>query len=436
MLDLTILRAMKHRDRFDKVYGALPLDNFEKQTQILLQDFARFFKETDYPVIKVGPFKSLFFNFYHPQLSEERKSAFNLMLDRLEKDNDPTTDRQINNHLVELSFATDVANDCRKYADGDDIDVIATVGARHEYASDALARDNAKSIIVDDDISEQLVEITATGSFTYSLSALRSNLRQPVAGDFIIIAGRPDIGKTSLVLSTVIPWAGQHSRVDAAGEDTKSPILWFNNEGQGNRIVKRAYQCALGDTTDDLRERAEADTLKSDYHDALNGGTFSVVNCHDWTSAEVEDVIDSLRPSVVVFDMIDNIEFKGLLGGSKDARTDQVLEQMYQWARKLGVKYDCVVIACSQVSAEAERENDTQMWPAMHMLKDSKTGKQGAADLIMMIGQNPEPGYENQRYISTPKNKLGLDTGGTTRYVKTIVNIDTNRCRFRDPGRA
>jgi len=129
--------------------------------------------------------------------------------------------------------------------------------------------------------------------------------------------------------------------------------------------------------------------------------------------------------------MIDNIEFKGSMRAGHDSRTDQILEAQYQWARKLGVKYDFPVIATSQVSAEVEQQADTQCWPPMHALKDSKTGKQGAADLIIMVGKSSDPMCAKQRYISTPKNKLNVE--GYPLMIRQAVNFDGSRSAFTDP---
>jgi replicative DNA helicase len=144
----------------------------------------------------------------------------------------------------------------------------------------------------------------------------------------------------------------------------------------------------------------------------------------------VEQVIEDVDPSLVIFDMIDNIEFKGKTREGRDARTDQILETQYQWARKLGVKYGHPVIATSQVSAEVEQQATTQCYPPMHALKDSKTGKQGAADLIIMIGKSAEPTMPNDRFISTPKNKLS--TGGRN-YIQQQVTIDMERAKYLNP---
>jgi replicative DNA helicase len=78
---------------------------------------------------------------------------------------------------------------------------------------------------------------------------------------------------------------------------------------------------------------------------------------------------------------------------------------MYQWGRDLAVRFDCPIIATSQISADG----DGECFPTLPMLKDSKTGKQGAADLIITIGTSNDPSLEAMRFIGTTKNKLRLE---------------------------
>ena len=66
----------------------------------------------------------------------------------------------------------------------------------------------------------------------------------------------------------------------------------------------------------------------------------------------------------------------------------------------------------------------------MHALKDSKTGKQGAADLIIMIGKSADPTMPNDRFISTPKNKL---SAGGNNQIRQQVTIDMDRAKYLDP---
>jgi replicative DNA helicase len=66
------------------------------------------------------------------------------------------------------------------------------------------------------------------------------------------------------------------------------------------------------------------------------------------------------------------------------------------------VKYDCIGLATSQIS----NEGDGLQFPSLGMLKDSKTGKQGACDFQLMIGASNDPGLAPVRWLGLPKNKL------------------------------
>lgn len=418
MLDLTLLRILKHKEHYDRIVPGLPRGALDEKTMILLDDFGAYLDETKHPVVKMGPFKTYFFNFRHKKLPAEIAAYYSKLIDRLDKDVDEQTTRAMNNRLVELSFATDVGNTVHDYNSGKEVDVIHTIGAKHETARSALLRGDATELFVAEGIDELLDEDEDNTGLQFRLACLRNGLRPLRGGDFVIAAGRPDTGKTTFVLSEASNMALQLPK--------ERPVIWFNNEGQGVRIVKRLYQAVLGCTLEDLQRKRKAGTLNSEYRAALGETDFRVIDIHDWTNVMVEDVCDQLNPGLVIFDMIDNIKF---VGAGKDARTDQVLEAMYIWARNLGVKHDFPVIACSQVSAEAEQQTDTQCYPAQHMLKDSKTGKQGAADLMIMIGRSSDPTMPNARFVSTPKNKLA--TG--TILIKQQVNFDGARARYSDP---
>ena len=69
-------------------------------------------------------------------------------------------------------------------------------------------------------------------------------------------------------------------------------------------------------------------------------------------------------------------------------------------------------------------------YPRQHMLKDSKTGKQGASDVIIMIGRTDDPMAANKRFISTPKNKRSRN--GVS-YLRGEMDIDIARGRYLEP---
>jgi replicative DNA helicase len=119
--------------------------------------------------------------------------------------------------------------------------------------------------------------------------------------------------------------------------------------------------------------------------------------------------------------MIDNV--RGFnVGGDAHHR----LEEMYKWARECAVKYDCVILATSQISAEG----DGQQFPTLGMLKDSKTGKQGACDFQLMIGAVNDSNLEGVRWLSLPKNKLRRE--GASGDPKAEVRYLPQIARYKD----
>ena len=70
------------------------------------------------------------------------------------------------------------------------------------------------------------------------------------------------------------------------------------------------------------------------------------------------------------------------------------------------------------------------MWPTLGMLKDSKTGKQGACDFMLMIGASNDPNLNGVRYLGMPKNKLRRP--GAPGDPRATVNYDPERVRYSD----
>lgn len=70
------------------------------------------------------------------------------------------------------------------------------------------------------------------------------------------------------------------------------------------------------------------------------------------------------------------------------------------------------------------------LYPPYSALKDSKTGIQGATDLILMMGALDNPEAQSLRGLSTPKNKFCPP--GKKSYAQGEVYFDGTRCVFND----
>lgn len=404
-LDLSTLSLLKHRDKYDRLIGAVPEHALEQSTRIILQDFGRWFREFDQPRIDMGLFPS-WFKSIHPTLKPEAVAVFTETFRRADKDVAEGIEAGLLRRWIEADTAHKATALLERYAAGEEIDAgleLKSLVERHEQ----LLNRKVKTPQVLDPIEDLLKAEENDVGIHWPWPTVNDHIKPMVGGDFIVVAMRPDKGKSTMCAQIVTHAAPQ---IDLLFPNEERTILWFNNEGPGKRIVTRCFQSALNATVEDLVKLSNQPSddpqyktkVREEYVKAIGGrgGVLRIMDVHGFWNYEIEDIIRLYKPALCVFDMIDNIKFGGDVTNNGQ-RTDQLLEAMYQWARLMGVKYDTAIIANSQVSADG----DGLPYPTLPMLKDSKTGKQGAADVILVGGAVNDPMLANNRYFGTTKNK-------------------------------
>lgn len=429
--ELSVLRMLKHRGTYERLHKAVPLPALDQKTQIILGDFGKFFKEfPDVPTITHAMFFPWFKGFTHPTLNAESYAVYSKIIDSIATDVSPAIEAGMRPRLVAAAKAQEMALMLTRFQEGEDVDLYMET----RRIVEAFETETDRKVMIPwvvTSIEELLEDEKNDVGLHWRLTALNESMRPLRGGDFIVVAGRPDKGKTTFISNELTFMAPQ---VQALYGDARS-ILWLNNEGPGKRIIQRTYQSALNATVPELvamsakpSTKGKKNLLREKYDEAVGGrwDIIKVFDIHDFWSHEVEDLIRKVPPGLIVFDMVDNIKFGGE-AGNNGQRTDQLLEAMYQWARIISVKYDVPVIATSQISAEG----DGMQFPTLPMLKDSKTGKQGAAEAIITIGASNDPMLSSSRYINTTKNKLHRDGG--PKEPRCEVLFDGSRGRFNMP---
>lgn len=430
-LDLTTLQLLKHRDRYEKLARAVPARALDTRSRIILSDFGRFFNEfPDAPRVDRGAF-GLFFRSIHPTLKDEDLAVYDALFKRIdEQDVAPELEAGLMRRLVETAMAVDVAQMIERYQAGEEVDFRNGLTGFLEAYDQQIER-KVKNPQVLDAIEDLLKAEEDDTGLHWRLPCLNRHIKPLKAGDFVVIAARPDKGKTTFCASELTHMAAQ---LDTVWPGEKRSILWFNNEGPGRKIVSRCFQAALNATVEDLVKLSNTPAapefshyktkVREAYAQALGGrpGALRIFDIHEMWNHEVEDIVSLHKPGLILFDMVDNIRFGGDVNNNGQ-RTDQLLEAMYQWARVRGVKFDCPVMATSQISADG----DGLQYPTLPMLKDSKTGKQGAADVIITLGAVNDPMLARSRYIGTTKNKLARTGVPSSPQCEVIFNGDRGR---------
>lgn len=433
-LDITALRLLKYRERYDRLRRSVPKSALQPLTSELLEDFGVFFREfPEAKRVEHGPFLTWFRGFRHPNMKDESFGLYQAIIEKSMDDVSVDLEAGLMERLIAADTAAKVTSLLEKWNNGDELDLYKELRNSVENFEKQVDR-KVKNPQVLDPIEDLLKAEENDTGLHWRLPCLNRHIKPLRGGDFVIVAARPDKGKTTFCASELTYMAAQLDEV-YPGENRS--VLWFNNEGPGKKIVMRNFQAALNATTEDLVKLSNepADKgfekyktkVRQEYARALGGrpGALRVFDIHDLWNHEVEDIMKAHNPGVVLFDMVDNIKFGGETNNNGQ-RTDQLLEAMYQWARLMGVKHDCAVIATSQISADG----DGASYPTLPQLKDSKTGKQGAADVIITLGALNDPVLENSRYIGTTKNKL-VRTGKRGSPAQEVF-FDSQRGRYKE----
>jgi hypothetical protein len=124
-----------------------------------------------------------------------------------------------------------------------------------------------------------------------------------------------------------------------------------------------------------------------------------------------EAVIKQHKPDVVIMDIGSKFADEGAATNNHEALKANAI-----YARNIGKMYGCLVVYCTQLSAEAEGK----IVLSQAMIEGSKTGLAGESDLMILIARNPPMNDQTEddgmRYLNIVKNKI---TG-----VHRIVNCE------------
>lgn len=269
---------------------------------------------------------------------------------------------------------------------------------------------NDSELFVSTDLEKLYDQTAARQGLRWRLQSLNKSLGSLRKGDFGFVFARPESGKTTFMASEVSHFATQ----------ADSPILWFNNEEQGDKVMLRIIQASLGFSLAQLF--SDIPRYKREYLE-LTKDRIKIIDNASIYKSHVLKYVKEFQPSLIVFDQLDKV--KGFDGDRNDLR----LGSIYTWARELAKEY-CPVIGVSQSDGSGEGKK----WLTMDNVAEAKTSKQSEADWILGIGKTHEPGMEMIRYMNISKNKLqgDQDSDPMMRHGRIEVLIEPQIARYRD----
>ena len=392
-MDIALLRSLKAQEQYKRVQGYVPAEALDKQTVAIIKDIGKYFKACpEEETINLPVFEKMFFESWHRSLGDSDVERYKKIFKNMVEDSSEELDRMMINNLIQLATANKVANLSAEWDSGDEINMVEEIRMLTDAAEERMSHavDMEWADIDDNTIDDEGDDEGLTWPWPFMNECYR-NIH---GGDMHIVAARPGMGKTTFLTQL-------NAHIAPQLEDGQF-IVWFNNESKKARIMSHQIKSALGRTSKELKELKDAGTMRDEYIAAVGHPTrIRVFDVHGMAHYQIEEMLKKLghdKVGMIVFDMLDNLKYPVPTG----TREDQRLENLYKWARETGVLLDCPVFATSQVS----NEGANLQYPAEGMLKDSKTGKQGACDNIIMVGsEDDNPLAANQRFFSMPKTK-------------------------------
>ena len=348
--------------------------------------------------LTVDEVQALFF-VANPTLTTAQKHAYELQFDRIRKENVMGADiaTEVLSNMFRQVVGEEVANLGFQYVNGDQTTMEPLRNILEQYQEDFTP--SIRINYVDNSIDNLTALAANNTKWQFNIQSLHHSVQGLDNGMLFVIGARSNVGKSSFHSSLCAAphgWAHQGAR-----------ILVLCNEEKPERVASRYMTAATGMTMAQIvADKTTAHRLYDPIKDNVK-----FVDATGKTMRWAESVIKKHKPEIVIMDIGSKFAEDGA-----SSNNHETLKANAVYARNIGKMYGCLVVYCTQLSAEAEGK----IVLSQAMIEGSKTGLAGESDLMILIARNPplndQTEDDGMRYLNLVKNKI---TG-----VHRIVNCE------------
>ena len=384
MIEKQIIKLMLDKDFYTEYKGQVSRNVFQGSFGSLYDTIQKAHEKYDSD-ISIDELYSLHTAVFNPALTRAAKEQFSELLEDIKETQQPSKEiaDDIIKILIERDVAQKIAIEATEIFNGKpaDFNFITNIIEKHKTGLPAEKLD-----AVTNDIDELLDKLNVVSKWSFNIAILKQHIGGIGPGNLMIAFARPEVGKTAFWVSLVSApygFAEQGAKVHA-----------FINEEPAVRTQMRAISSFTG-----LNKEQIIDNINLAKNDWANiKDNIKMIDTVDWSMDDIDSHCEKYKPDIIVIDQLDKVNMKGTY-----ARTDEKLRAIYTSAREIAKRRECVVIAISQASAEAQNRDHI----SFDMMENSKTGKAAEADLIIGIGNkfSDDPNNIN-RILNITKNKI------------------------------
>lgn len=411
-----LLKFMSSRPKYLKYMDYIKETTVPQETWVLLKGFGEYFEtRPELQELDFDGFEVWFNMIKFPVLKQDKRELFKKLIEETRDCEVPEEDRnRIISKFLEQDYAAqiqDISNRVLEGEHGADLSDVERLVLEYQHQSSKVAQ--KASYELEWDINEIMDSVDGKGSLRWRLDCFNKSYGPIGKGDFIVLAGRPDSGKTTLTLSEFTYMASQ-----LPGEQI---AVWVNNEERGEKVQSRMLQATLGWT----KQQIDSNRTKAfDEYIRIQGFKNRIKLLDDksgkLTMKEIEHYLRDHDIGLLVIDQLWKVPTP-----NKDISDVGTQTYLSNYARHLAKEY-CPVFGVYQLDGTAEGVK----YPTMNQLYFSKTAVQGEADLILMNGRSYEFGLDSSRFIHAPKHKLSSPEQDNMRGAQHELIIKPEICRF------
>jgi len=409
------------RSVFDRYSGTLPEHLLEGETKTVIEDIAAWYDKNPTAEDIVPKDIDEFWEFVrlvrHPQWAHDKLTAFKELLKQAIIAAGSSTAADILKSLVLRDHAGRIAEKCDRFSAGDtSFPLFAELMDDVEEAEKEAGIHNQHSHEVTADIHEIMNHLTnLTTGLHWRSPNIESALGAIRKGDFVMLAGFVDSGKSTLAAQEITYMATQLP----AGKKA----IYFNNEEEGKKVKGRLIQSAIGWKLEDIDRNR--DLAMRNYTAQMGGDPDKIIVVDSEktpiTPGLIRKKLREYDVGLMVFDQMYKIRGFKRYGDDKLGQ----LQDIFEYGRQLAKQY-CPVIAVHQARGDANGLTKVEM----HQLAGSQQAVQGELDAIVTIGRDLN--MPHMRYLYVPKNKLPTPGDPSLRHGFFEVSPNFDIGRFDD----
>jgi len=296
MHDISLMKKLSDKALWLRISPHIKEHAVSKETWNVLSTVGNYY--LTYPSATSIHWKDFaFFFFTVKKVKSEEYDVYRNYFDNVEKAEDSAVLEDVLKNYIVKDYATQILNVAMDVCTDGDKSIDDVQNILDQYKKEIVTTIDKENVFVPTGLSTTLSTV-ATGGYNWRLNEMNVGAGPLRTGDFVILAARPETGKTTFIASELSFFASQL-------KDDR-PIVWVNNEEGGSKVMNRVIQAYFGVPLSSLIEHeAEYDAR----YKAEVGDRIRIINDDAGLNnvRRLNALFEDVNPSIIVFDQLDKV---------------------------------------------------------------------------------------------------------------------------------